>query len=87
MRRQRLAVGVSPWNADRQPGWQAARAPDWKYRVVCILQPCNSRPGAICGLLFFEGLIDEGTQPEPEVEVPLGAEELEPLTGVGETRI
>ena len=54
---------------------------------MCILQPCNSRPGAICGLLFFEGLIDEGTQPEPEVEVPLGAEELEPLTGVGETRI
>ena len=36
---------------------------------------------AICGLLFFEGLIDEGTQPGADVEVPLGAEELETLTG------
>ena len=42
---------------------------------------------AICGLLFFEGLIDEGAQPGADVEVPLGAEELEPLTGFGETGI
>ena len=34
--------------------WQAARAPDRRYRVVCILQASPSRPGAICGLLFFE---------------------------------
>ena len=38
---------------------------------------------AICGLLFFEGLLDEGAQPGPDVEVPLGAEELETLTGFG----
>ena len=36
---------------------------------------------AICGLLFFEGLIDVGAQPGDDVEVPLGAEELETLTG------
>ena len=50
---------------------------------MCILQPCTSRPGAICGLLFFEGLIDEGAQPGADVEVPLGAEQLESLTGFG----
>ena len=48
-----------------------------------ILQPCPSRPLAICGLLFFEGLIDGGAQPGDDVEVPLGAEELETLTGFG----
>ena len=53
--------------------------------AFCSLATLGLR--AICGLLFFEGLINEGTQPEAEVEVPLGAEELEPLTGVGETRI
>ena len=31
--------------------------------------------------LAVEGLIDEGAQPGPDVEVPLGAEELETLTG------
>ena len=36
---------------------------------------------AICGLLFFESLVDEGAQPGADVEVPLGAEELETLTG------
>jgi len=50
---------------------------------VSILQPCPSRPLAICGLLFFEGLISEDPQPGADVEVPLGAEELEPLTGFG----
>ena len=40
---------------------------------------------SICGLLFFEGLIDEGPQLGADVKVPLGAEELEPLTE--ETRI
>jgi len=40
----------------------------------------------ICGLLFFEGLVDEGAQPEADVEMPLGAEALEPLTGSGKTR-
>ena len=53
------------------------------YRVVSILQPCLSRPLAICGLLIFEGLISEDAQPRADVEVPLGAEELEPLTGFG----
>ena len=38
---------------------------------------------ANCGLLFFEGLIDEGAQPGADVEGRLGAEELEPLTGFG----
>ena len=42
-----------------------------------------SRPLATCGLLFFEGLISEDPQPGADVEVPLGAEELEPLTGFG----
>ena len=50
---------------------------------MCILQACLSRPGAICGLLFFEGLIDEGAQPGADVEVPLDAEALETLTGFG----
>ena len=40
-------------------------------------------PLPICGLQFFEGLIDEHAQPEADVEVPLGAKELEPLTGLG----
>ncbi len=44
---------------------------------MSILQPCPSRPLAICGLLFFEGLIDEGAQPGADVEVPLGEEALE----------
>ena len=46
-----------------------------------ILQPCPLCLWAICGLLFSEGLIDEGGQPGDDVEVPLGAEELETLTG------
>ena len=50
---------------------------------MSILQPCPSRPLAICGLLFFEGLIDEGAQPGADVEVPLGMEALKPLTGLG----
>ena len=33
--------------------------------------------------LAVEGLIDEGAQPGADVEVPLGAEELETLTGFG----
>ena len=33
--------------------------------------------------LAVEGLFDEGAQPGAEVEVPLGAEELEMLTGSG----
>ena len=33
--------------------------------------------------LAVEGLIDEGAQPGADVEVPLGAEELAPLTGFG----
>ena len=53
---------------------------------MCMLQPCPSRPLAICGLLFFEGLVDEGAQPVAEVEVPPGAEALEPLTGFGGQR-
>ena len=50
---------------------------------MSILQPCPSRPLAICGLLFFEGFIDEGAQPGADVEVPLDAEALETLTGFG----
>ena len=50
---------------------------------MSILQPCPSRPLAICGLLFFDGLIHEGVQPEPDVEVPLDAEARETLTGFG----
>ncbi len=44
---------------------------------MSILQPCPSRPLAICGLLFFEGFIDEGAQPGADVEVPLDDEALE----------
>ena len=44
---------------------------------MSILQPCPSRPLAICGLLFFEGFIDEAAQPGADVEVPLDDEELE----------
>ena len=33
--------------------------------------------------LAVEGLINEGAQPEAEVEVPLGVEALEPLPGCG----
>ncbi len=50
---------------------------------MSILQPCPSWPLAICGLLFFEGLINEGAQPGADVEVPLGAEAPETLTGFG----
>ena len=50
---------------------------------MSILQPCPSRPLAICGLLFFEGFIDEGAQPGADVEVPLDDEALETLTGFG----
>ncbi len=50
---------------------------------MCILQPCPSRPLAICGLLLFEGLISEGAQPGADVEVPLDAEVPETLTGFG----
>ena len=39
--------------------------------------PCPSRPLAICGLLFFEGFIDEGAQPGADVEVLLDDEALE----------
>ena len=42
---------------------------------------------AICGLLFFEGLIDEGAQQGADVEVPLGAEELRRCRVSGETRM
>jgi len=42
-----------------------------------------SRLLAICGLLFFKGLISEDPPPGAEVEVPLGAEALEPLPGFG----
>ena len=62
---------------DRRAEWQAARAPDRRYRVGCIVQACPSRPLAICGLLFFEGLTSEDAQPGADVEVPLDAEELE----------
>ena len=48
---------------------------------MSLLQPCHSRLAPICGLQFFEGLIDEGALPGADVEVPLGAEELEPLAG------
>ena len=44
---------------------------------MSILQPCPSRPLAICGRLFFEGLISESAQPGTDVEVPLGEEALE----------
>ena len=54
---------------------------------------CEHAPGfpfsaflAICGLLFFEDLINEGAQPGADVEAPLGAEALEPLTGSETTR-
>ena len=33
--------------------------------------------------LAIEGLIDEGAHPGADVEVPLGAKEVEPLTGFG----
>ena len=33
--------------------------------------------------LAIEGLVDEGTQPGADVEVALGAEALEALTGIG----
>ena len=50
---------------------------------MSIHQPCPSRPLAICGLLFFAGLVSEDAQPGADVEVPLGAEALETLTGFG----
>ena len=50
---------------------------------MSILQPCPSRPLAICGLLFFEGFIGEDAQPGADVEVPLDGEALETLTGFG----
>ena len=50
---------------------------------MSILQPCRSRPLAICGLLFFEGIISEDAQPGADFEVPLNAEALETLTGFG----
>ena len=50
---------------------------------MSILQPCPSRPLAICGLLFFEGIISEDAQPGADVEVPLDSEALETLTGFG----
>ncbi len=50
---------------------------------MSILQPCPSRPLAICGLFLFEGLISEDAQPGADVEVPLDAEALETLTGFG----
>ena len=50
---------------------------------MSMLQACPSRPLAICGLLYFEGLIDEGSQPGTDVQVPFGAEALEPLPRFG----
>ncbi len=44
---------------------------------MSILQVCPSRPLAICGLLFFEGLISEDAQPGADVDVPLDDEALE----------
>ena len=41
------------------------------------------RAGGSTTELAVEGLIDEGAQPGADVEVPLGAEELAPLTGFG----
>ena len=33
--------------------------------------------------LAIEGLVDEGAEPGADIEVPLGAEALEALTGIG----
>ena len=50
---------------------------------MSILQPCPSQLPPICGLVFFEGLINAGAQPGADVEVPVGAEEMEALAGIG----
>lgn len=63
--------------------WQAARATERRYPIVCILQACPSQPLAICGLQFFGGLINEGAPLGDDIAVPLGAEELETPAGFG----
>ena len=65
------------------PPW--ASGPTLPLSVPKTLQfsmPIDHLP-SLCGLLFFDGLINEGAQPEADVEVPPGAEELESLTGLG----
>ena len=48
---------------------------DWRDQLI--------RVRGIGTELAVEGLVDEGAQPGADVEVPLGAEELEPLAGFG----
>ena len=60
-----------------------------KLRDAAAPEPPPAAPGQSSSTsgsgteLAVDGLVDEGAQPGAEVEVPLGAEALEPLTGFG----
>ncbi len=72
--------GCNPRDSASETVERGGRLPpgsDRRYRVVSIHQPCPSRFLPICGLLFFEGFIDEDGQPGADVDVPLAAEALE----------
>lgn len=59
-----------------RPSRSVGRARTWPERPTHSRRWERDRPRG-------RGLIDEGGQPGAEVEVPLGAEALEPLTGFG----
>ena len=65
----------SPWPGSIQGGGQRRRG---LYRSDRLLGSRGSGTE-----LAIEGLVDEGTQPGADVEVALGAEALEALTGIG----
>lgn len=72
-------LGFWPDFIERQPGRCASRD-GFGERGQLI------RAGGSGTEFAVEGLIDEGVQPGADVEVQLGAEALEPLTGSGKTR-
>ena len=76
-----VPLEASSPDATLQPG----RGPSGDGFRVSGLARCKRliRVGGSGTELAVEGIIDEGTQPGADVEVPLGAEELETLTGFG----
>ena len=76
-----VSLEVSPPATILQPGRGPSgdgfrvRGLDWRDRSIRVRGNGTE--------LAVEGLVDEGAQPGADVEVPLGAEALETLTGLG----
>ena len=68
------ATALQPCRGPSRDGF-GGRSLDRRDRLI--------RVGGSGTELAVEGLVGEGAQPGAEVEVPLGAEALEPLTGFG----